>query len=419
MSIVNDRYMKILKNRKGTKLEWVLTLINAIFLILFTFLLQYTDFIRFDEIGFFRAFAIVKHNILALDKKPALDSITFLDVSKDLEIVGDTSIYTYGDVVVTNRKKLAEFFSILNKHPEEYKYVICDMSFDYPSPNDSILKAQIEIAKKVIVASTIKNNRIVGQLFNVPNGSVSYTLNKGKFVKLDIFDHGTIKTLPVKLVENLTKDTFTCKYGLVFKNQKLTFNTIIPELYYRPHDLVRDTNTNPTKLNRKANLFYLGEILADTTEFFKTYLRGKYIIVGNFETDMHSTYLGKFPGSLILFDTFLTLREQSKPISWVWIFILFMTFFLISYFIFIHPEKSFEEFPKKVKISFLRNFLKKYFSYVGILICLNVISYIYFGVFISLLYVASYLTLLKIFIEKRKHFIKSRNFVTFVKEEIS
>lgn len=410
------RYKENLRNIPHLKWRLTLTVFHTVFLIALTFILQYINITRFDETAFFKWFAIVKHNILRVDKKPALDSVIFLDISKDLELVEDTSIYNYGSVVIKNRSVLANFFSIVNKHPNKNTYILCDLSFDYPSPNDTLLKREIEKVSNLIAASTIKENKPVKQLFDIPNGSVDYTLTRGAFVKIPIFDND-IKSLPVKLLESNSHVVFTKKYGLTFKNKKLTFNTIIPEFYYRPQDLIREVNVNGIQSKEKPNLYYLGEILADTSNFFEKYLTGKkYIIIGDFTSDLHLTYLGRTPGSLILFNTFLTLRDTSFIVSWRWLVLLFLVFFGVSYFIFIQSENRFKKIHEKVKIIFIVDFIKKYVSNLGILILLNMASYGFFGVFISLFYLATYLTFLELIMEKRRNYTQSKKLITLIKE---
>src|ERR1700744_5298035 len=78
------------KNPLGLKL--FLSLLHGIFMVCLTILLQYTGNLRFDEVGFFKAFAITKHSILGIDKKPVGDSIVCLDVSKDQVMVADTGM---------------------------------------------------------------------------------------------------------------------------------------------------------------------------------------------------------------------------------------------------------------------------------------------------------------------------------------
>ncbi|MEO8764767.1 MAG: hypothetical protein ABI416_10790 [Ginsengibacter sp.] len=401
-------YINSIRNYK-LKLAFVLG--NTSFMLVFTILLQYTSIIRFDETEFYKLFAIATHDILKIDNKSAFDSTIFIDVSKDPEIVDDSS-FNYGKVVITDRHVLADFFSTLNQHPNEYKYVFCDISFDYNSPNDPALKLQIEKNENLIISASFKDNKVVKPIFNVPYGCVDYTLNKGSFIKMPLFYDDSTKSLPVKLAEYTTINRYTHRHGLTFMNNRLSFNTVVPEFYYRRADLI----TIGTSKSKIQNLYYLGELLT-IPDYFNKFLKNKFIIMGDFSTDNHATFLGPMPGALILFDTYLTLKGKPIVISWVWLTLLFLIFFTISYFIFIHPEQKFEKLHIKTKLPVLESYLKKYVSYLGIFSVINIISYLFFREFISLFFLATYLTFLELLIEKRGNYLKSKNFLTFIKEE--
>jgi hypothetical protein len=59
-----------------------------------------------------------------------------------------------------------------------------------------------------------------------------------------------------------------------------------------------------------------------------------------------------------------------------------------------------QEIHKKIRIPFLSKFLISYISFIGILILINIFSYFYFGTFVSLFYIATYLTFIQVVFEK-------------------
>ena len=66
------------------------------------------------------------------DEKPWAKNVVFIDITKDPALADDDeygppdSTMKGAQRVITDRVKLAKLFSILNAHPNEYKYVICD-----------------------------------------------------------------------------------------------------------------------------------------------------------------------------------------------------------------------------------------------------------------------------------------------------
>jgi len=142
----------------------------------------------------------------------------------------------------------------------------------------------------------------------------------------------------------------------------------------------------------------MGELLADPNCF--SVLKNKFIVIGDFVNDLHMTCLGRMPGSLILWNSYLTLYNNHVTISVKWLLMLVIFYFLISYWIIVHPDKKLNEIHKKIRVPFLSKFLINYISFIGMLVLVNVFSYFYFGTFVSLFYIATYLTFIQLVIEK-------------------
>jgi len=392
--------------KPGYKKRVFLVFFHAIFLLILTIVLQYVSYIRLDEVDFLKSAAIIKHDIFHSDEKPWSKNVVFIDVSKDPSLADDDefgppdSTMKGAQRVITDRVKLAKLFSILNAHPNGYKYVICDVLFEKPGPGDSLLKPQIEKLKRIICSSIWENNKHIKPIYNVPSAVVNYTaINKTVFTKMPIYYKDSLKSLPVCLLEKTTAHRYTRKHDLNYLDGKLTFNTLIPEFYYRPLDMVT------ALAGKKINTYYLGELLADPDCF--NVLKNKFIIIGDFTNDIHITYLGKLPGSLILWNVYLTLSNHHVTISFKWVMMLFIFYLLISYWIIIHPEKKLQALHKKIRVPFLTSFLISYVSFIGILVLINIFSYFYFGTFVSLFYISTYLTFVQVLIEKLPEWKKS------------
>jgi hypothetical protein len=383
----------------GYKKKLFIIFLHTIFLLILTILLQYISFIRYDEVDFLKSAAILKHDIFKIDEKPWSKNVVFIDISKDPAVADDDeygppdSTLKGAQRVITDRFKLAKFFSILNAHPNDYKYVICDILFEKPGPGDSILKPQIESLKKIIISAIWDNDKLIKPIFKVPYAVVNYTaINKSVFTKIPIYYKDSLKSLPASLFEKTTTHRFTKKSYLTFLDGKPTFNTVIPEFYYRSGDMI------PPSAGKNINTFYLGELLADPDCF--SVLKNKFIVIGDFANDVHITYLGKMPGTLILWNAFLTLYRHQATISFKWLLMLFVFYFALSYWIIIHPERKLNEIHQKIRVPFLSTFIINYISFIGILVLINIFSYFYFGTFVSLFYIATYLTFTQLVIEK-------------------
>ena len=402
-----NSYKQQLSAIKRFRLKLILTFVNAFLLLFFTVAMQYTSLTRSDEISFLGWASAFKHNVLGMDPKPDEENIVFLDVSKDIVTIDDPD-FTYSGtdsiagakVVIKDRKKLAVLLNELNKNPNDYKYVLCDILFDYDSPDDAILKPIIEKTKNFTSTSVFEKNKFIKPIFEVSSGCVNYSLiNNTKFVKIPLYTND-IKSLPLVVYETRTgKKTEQSEYLTYFDNQ-IAFNTIIPEMYYRSSDLRRVNQGS-----KNANFFYLGDVVTKRN-FFNDYLKGKFIIIGDFQNDNHSTFAGSIPGCMVLFNTYLTLENHLPIFSFTWMFVLFIIYFLLSYFMFIHPENKLEGWKDKINIPFFKKIILKYISYIGILIVIDIISYLFYRTFISIFYIATYLTFLEMTIDNYKKVMK-------------
>jgi len=164
-------------------------------------------------------------------------------------------------------------------------------------------------------------------------------------------------------------------------------NEVIPEFYYRKRDL------------QAGAYIDLGQMLSTGDTFFDEYLKGKYIVVGNFETDLHETYLGKMPGTLILWDTYLTLLRKPPVISISWLIVSWLYYFFLSSFLFIKRKP--EWYKGLAGLPLMGKLLTKYISWLGALILLSLISLVCFNIFISLFYISFALTLISVILERR------------------
>jgi hypothetical protein len=375
-----------------------LVILQVFFLLGITVFLQFSYFIRPDEYAVLKTASIVKHNIFGSDWKPVGDSIRLINTSHDVSLIDDPEFLgnskdSSAKIVITDRQKLARLFHILNEHPLEYKYILCDIQFSDASPQDTMLKPEIEKAIRCIASSSMQDHHLTQPIFNLKNGCTSYPVaDDDVLVKVPVFIEDTIKSLPVAMYEELTKHQFIRRGKFPFLDGKPAFGSIIPEMYYRPHDIEMHDTSSPYLLN-------LWQVLIDPNAF-EHLLKNKYIIIGDFKADAHNTYYGNIPGPLILFNTFLTLKERSDTISLWWVLFLFVVYSMISYRVVFRNHNR--EIVNKVfgKNRLFGRYIAKFISYLGIFICISLVSYFIFKRFVSVFYIVSYLTLVDLLMEK-------------------
>ena len=85
---------------------------------------------------------------------------------------------------------------------------------------------------------------------------------------------------------------------------------------------------------RERNYIYLGADLLDLDEVMPVseQIDDKLIVIGDFKSDVHSTFLGMQPGSSILFNGYIALSQGAHLVNWLYMGILFVIYIIIGLF---------------------------------------------------------------------------------------
>ncbi len=298
-------------------------------------------------------------------------NFVFINVGKDLELVKDDD---GGDNVITDRVKLGSFLKLLadsNRH----QFLLCDIVFDLPSPNDSLFRQNIAGLKRAVFPKHYNDSGItIPSVFSLPLAVADYHTNTGHFNKFKLIYHDSDRTIPVALHEQLQKAKYINRSGFLFCNNRLCLQTISPKYYIRQYQLTQ---------SKLYPYFNLGELLVLLNEpsFYQHFLQNKFIVIGNFDTDIHATPVGQMPGSLILLNTYLSLLNGKQVLSIGWIFTMFLIFFLINFYMIHRAVES----PLLIKkkgwwVNIANSLLVKVFSLVGLCIGISMASLFIFGI---------------------------------------
>ena len=123
----------------------------------------------------------------------------FINVSKDLKLVPDPE--EYGEIPITDRKKLAEFFKILADNANQDYYVLCDIFFEYPSDDDTSLSLQLLRCKNLLVPFHLTNDSVALPCLPVDAALSDFITYTGGFSKFKLVYKDSIKTIPLVLLE--------------------------------------------------------------------------------------------------------------------------------------------------------------------------------------------------------------------------
>ncbi|MDX2305657.1 MAG: CHASE2 domain-containing protein [Microscillaceae bacterium] len=340
--------------------------------------------------------AIFSKLILGQDThKPPSDSLVFIHVGDDKMLM---EVEDGKKTIFTDRTQLAKFFEILNRHPQDYRYVICDILFEDPTPDDHRLKKAIEQTDRMIAAGLSAYCMPRPQkapLFDISYGLVEYVASsEGNVFKFKLSDSNHCKSLPLKMYEDIYQTQFyENTYGYHFIEDQLSLNALVIDYKIRNHDIYQKRMYKYISLYRLLNLLEAHEHF-----FWEEFLKDRIIVLGDFEKDYIQSSFGELSGSLMLLNVYLALVNQENIIPLSLIIFLILCYSLISYFLFYKPvfrsRLLLERFRKS---SFVKNF-----AYLCILIGVSLCTYLIYKVPVNILIIVIYLEIMACLIKIRR-----------------
>jgi hypothetical protein len=141
--------------------------------------------------------------------------------------------------------------------------------------------------------------------------------------------------------------------------------------------------------------------LPASSEALRDLFHDKIIVIGDFKTDVHHTVIGDIPGAVILTNAYLSLVNKDNQVTIGWVLYLISSFTFLSWLAFYYQpaiKRTIVAFTKKYP---LLKYAQKFIGYACCLYIIAIGSYLLFHVFINILVLTVYFSLLnKEFIRK-------------------
>ena len=256
------------------------------------------------------------------------DNVVFINISHDKELVKVTDEYDIpvGESAITDRRKLLYLLETIDS-VNSYQYVMLDVFFEdgYRTNADSALFAKINCMERLVVP------RHSGALIDVdvPFDKTAYadyntSISENDFTKYPLFSSKG-ESMPLRMYSDISGKAVKRFLMWYSDDGSLSRKVIFPKMHIRIN--------SPYRLNGQKAFYNLGaDILSykndiDWGEFFAN----KIIVIGAFEgDDIHTTYTGDLPGSLINYNVFLSLMKGQHKIPLGLIALYFLIFFAMS-----------------------------------------------------------------------------------------
>ncbi|MEZ4986883.1 MAG: hypothetical protein R2795_17900 [Saprospiraceae bacterium] len=285
-----------------------------------------------DEAVFIKWTSLVKKSLLGIDPKPTPGTILYLDVS-DSKMLVDIQDPLYGEytgyqhAVITDRFLLAQVLDSIAVHGKNIPIVLMDISFERPSPADSLLQASIDRFPFPIVAARriLNDGSITHSCIRLPTGIANYQGTNDEFLKYRLFYHDTLPTLPLLAYSLAYKVPIQQKWWGTTVNGQWSLSNPIIDFKIRPQDISNgvDHLERPTTYGLRVHCSSNGHfgtpgyppiIIRKGYHCRRLHLRHPY----------HRLWQSSEP--LIVHNTFLTLAAGEARIKWLWMALLFLFF---------------------------------------------------------------------------------------------
>ncbi|MES2828459.1 MAG: hypothetical protein V4687_09900 [Bacteroidota bacterium] len=362
--------------------KWLISIAHAFVFLGFTAWWMNTGFTYGDEQLIIKWSSIVKRVVFQIDEDPPKKDYLFINLAYEKALIPRED--GLGNEVITDRDKLAQFFQIVKRHQKEIKFTFCDVFLKGKSASDSSLQYAVTGIPNILFPTHLDDNNYLDQLdIHVPAAIADYRMVSSGFMKFKLFQSDSLPTVPVYLYEKLQG-----------KKVNAPLNSMIIDYQIRAHEVFEQGEYPVVTLSEL--LLLPEEILVNE------FLKGRFIVMGDFNTDVHETVFGSTPGTLILLNIYLSLVDGQHKISIWWVLYLLIGYSIFSRLM-LFPKPDEEEETRPAWVGPL-------LGSAGYLALFSIISYLLFNQHLQVLIVTLYINLLRFIIRNRKKKWKKSQF---------
>ena len=301
--------------------------------------------------------------------KPLPKDLLLVNTGNDQELVQTIQ----GNASIADRGKLSSFLQIADSC-RNYKVILYDILFEseYTSENDSILGAllcrlpNVIIIRDVDIKGRVSTLQYENQLLDkTAFNSYYYPFFSSGFSRYQFIQEGK-SSAALRMFELIEKQTINKHFLWFSSNRRLCKASPIITLSnnmrsYEPDGSVSITNCNIGKDYLEAySKDSLGKLM-----------QNKIIVIGDFDNDVHDSYVGKIPGSLIAVAAYDYLKSGKHQVT-LYYLLLFILYFVMCFFIVsetsVNIHQKFHDKHKHVGLLIL--------SFIGYSLILSIISVI-------------------------------------------
>lgn len=336
--------LNINNNKKTTKTGAIIfSVIVALLLVVADYGMQNSTFPLFDSVPILSWADLPMPE--RMDAKKNFfneEDVSYVNFGKDKALVPvlDEFNDTIGKEVITDRKTLLEFLELAKR--STYKYIFLDVRFEkgYETPYDSALFCLIKTMPNLIIAThrgdgdyEMTDSTLIDK---AAFADYRGTLFSG-FTRYEFLQNGS-RSVALQMYHDLDKKDITkCWFGFKTINGRLCYNLKFIPL---PNFLCKGKSIEmgETTSRKEMRYPYAGSEILNTDyhseeEVIEKLLNGKIVVAGDFDNDLHGTYIGEIPGPILSLAAYKFLHAGLHKVRLLFVLFLFVLYFLISYII--------------------------------------------------------------------------------------
>lgn len=381
---------------KQRKMPFVISLCNVIVLLFLSYFISNQAIFTGEDLNQYAWMELIKNKLgLSKEVEEGKDAV-FVNVAYDKQLIDRHDAYgmSVGNVDVTDRTKLCSFLKLLNK-TNTYKYIFLDVRFEkgYDSPKDSALFAQIVNMRNIVVATHSDIELLDSSLsFKTAINDYPTTIIESNFTRYEFLKNDKL-SVSLYAYRDLTGNTIDRHFMFYTSNHKLCYKSLFINA---PIEDWSEFNEQQTKM-----YYNLGNDLLEnySDKDIAMLTKGKYVIIGDMVEDIHDTYSGSKPGSVITYYAFVALMNGEHYVRYGLLLFLGLLYFTISLSLF-ESESILEKIPYiKKSHSKIVHLCASFIEYSLLLLVVMVILNMFFGIATSIMLPSLYFAIQKTYLK--------------------
>lgn len=274
-------------------------------------------------------------SFLNLNRDSVPDDVLLINVAFDKALTDYSEEgMPIGQFTITDRQKLLRFLTKA-RAANNYRYIMMDVIFErgIETEYDSILFHTIADMPRMVIPVHDDAPLQDSILYTMAaNGDYSITHDETDFVRFQ-FMHDDVPSMPLVMYKASTGLDIR-RNGLFYtSNGHLCTNGLTLKLPIRISGAYMNTKDGAIhRAQRERSYIYMGADVLDVDSIIpiSEQIEGKIIVIGDFNTDVHRTYAGKQPGSVICLNAYYALLRGEHLVSYPFMVFLFFVYLVIS-----------------------------------------------------------------------------------------